>query len=172
MSENVNHDARLADYLGGEMAENDRARFERRLKDNPALAAEVDGLRRTLDAMRSIGAEAPRPVQAFDRPWRRWTGAVLRYAAVIGITFTVGYVSGGSRLADRHDGIVMQTPPSPQPPDRTSSGNDLPSPRWLERAAELYVSRRGSTGFGRSLVALAHAARPETDGHPAVTSPE
>jgi len=171
-------DELLAGYLGGELTSQDGARFESMLADDPELAADVAGLRRTIEAMRSLDAPGsvraagsgrasgsgrgtmPAPVM---RPLRMWWGAVVRYAAVIGLAFAAGYFMRGGAGPEAQTGI-----PAARPAEGADSDIALPAPpeagEWLQRAAEVYVNRPGGSSFARSLVAIAKAG--EKDAKP------
>ena len=49
-------DEMLAGYLGDELNEAQRERFESMMADDPELAGEVESLRRTIEAMRALDA--------------------------------------------------------------------------------------------------------------------
>ena len=141
--ERQHDDERLAAYLGGEMSEDDRRRFEAAMGENPALADEVRGLRRALEAMRSLDdrtvSEAPRP-----RVVVKWGGAVLRYAAIIGLAFAAGYfLRGGDVDSSQSQTAIEQASPSEDD--------------WFQRAAERYVTGPRGPSFARSLVAIAES---------------
>ncbi|UCD75444.1 MAG: hypothetical protein JSV91_00710 [Phycisphaerales bacterium] len=160
---NPDHHDQLAAYLGDEMDEESRIRFETAMSKDPGLAAEAASLRGALEAMRSLPAEpGPAVVQiapaAGDRlhSWGGWGGAVLKYAAVIAAAFFIGYSVRGP-ASERSAAVVA-------PPDLTDWTDPAVmqartlSP-WQERAAQAYVRHEGGSTFGRSLVVLAHAIR-------------
>jgi anti-sigma factor RsiW len=161
----VERDELLAGYLGGELTAEDRARFESMMADDPALAADVAGLRRTIQAMRSLdapgsgrapgSADGAAPTSVM-RPLRMWWGAVVRYAAVIGLAFAAGYFMRGGAGPEAQTGI-----PAARPDERADSDIALPvrpeAGEWLQRAAEVYVNHPGGSSFARSLVAIAEA---------------
>ena len=97
------------------------------------------------------------------RPLRAWAGAVLRYAAAIGLAFAAGYfMRGGAGQEALTDASVTR------PTERADSDIALPMPPeagdWLQRAAEVYVNRPRGSSFARSLVAIAEAG--EEDAKP------
>jgi anti-sigma factor RsiW len=169
-------DELMANYLGDELNESDRARFEAMMAEDADLAAEAAALRGTIDRMRALDtpgsapapgmADAPEPGHAppkvgvaspssMARPLRAWGSAVLRYAAVIGLAFVIGYVMGGrgSNEAGRRQAgppAVSDAGPVPAPARRETDD-------WLQRVAEVYVNRPGGSSFARSLVAIAKA---------------
>lgn len=168
-------DELLAGYLGDELNEAERARFESMMAGDPELAAEAESLRRTIQAMRSLDApgsgRAPgsrrlagggdgSPPASVTSPLRVWIGAVVRYAAAIGLAFAAGYFMRGgggqealpeasaSRPAERADSDIARSVPPP-------------AGEWLQSAAEVYVSRPRGSSFARSLVAIAEAGEKE-----------
>ena len=81
----ADHHDQLAAYLGDEMDEESKARFEAVMEEDPALAAEVASLRDALEAMRSLSDEAaPAVVQVVPGAGRRlsifWILEVFSYA--------------------------------------------------------------------------------------------
>ena len=89
-----------------------------------------------------------------------WTGAVLRYAAVIGLAFAAGYFMRG---AGGQEALIDAS--ASRPADDGGGGIALPVEReagdWLQRAAEVYVNRPRGSSFARSLVAIAEAGERE-----------
>jgi len=159
----------LADYLGGELDESQKQQFEAYLTGDPALAAEVDSLRRTLAAMRAIDepvtapvpwdgtpparTDDPRASGADDRTvWKHGRMAVLlRYAAIIVFAFGAGFLANAGA---RGPGVTTPSSvvePAPKNQDRAR--------QWETRIAVAYAKQPGRSGLARSLVALARAAR-------------
>jgi anti-sigma factor RsiW len=143
----------LADYLGGELDEQQRATVEQRLAGDPALAQEVASLRGALDALRALDEPSATPAALAEVPAA--TGhrpaAVLRYAAAILIAFAIGYV-----VRDRRPGAPVE------PPLAGASGGSttaVVNGGWRQDAAEAYVRYSREPGLARSLMALAHAQR-------------
>jgi anti-sigma factor RsiW len=175
----IDRDELLAGYLGDELNEADRARFEAMMADDADLAAEAAALRRTIEAMRALDAAAPgmgdapllghapgigpappkagvTPATPLARPLRVWGGAVIRYAAVIGLAFAAGYVMRGGETPPALTGSSTA-----RPIDDAGGEAPLPAERaagqWLRRAGEVYLNRPGGSSFARSLVAIAEA---------------
>jgi hypothetical protein len=177
----------LAGYLGDELNEAERASFESMMAGDPELAGEVESLRRTIESMRALDApgsglapgsgrargtghahgvgHAPpkagvTPSASVARPLRVWAGAVLRYATVIGLAFAAGYfMRGGEAREARPDALTAR--------EAADAGNEIARPvspeagEWLQRAAEIYVTRPRGSSFARSLVAIAEAGEEE-----------
>lgn len=141
----------LADYLGDELSPGDRQRFEQYLTSDPDFAAEVETLRRTLSAMRSLEVpgqwSAPGIPAARTRAFRAAT--LLRYAAVILLAFTGGFLVRG-----QSDIESEPAPPSVVEPERRPRQHDL-----QRRFASAYTRNADKSGLARSLVALAQATR-------------
>jgi hypothetical protein len=180
-----NRNELMAGYLGDELNEGDRARFEAMMADDADLASEVAALRNTIETMRALdspgsapapapgighapgtGHAAPKagvtPSPSLARPLRVWSAAVLRYAAVIGLAFVIGYVTGGQ--GDRGPGDASRPSAGPSPVSGAGSAPAAARPgtdEWLQRAAEVYVNRPGGSSFARSLVAIASAGEGE-----------
>ena len=171
MNEN-NRDELMAGYLGDELSEAERARFESMMADDPELAGEVKSLRRTIEAMRALDAPGSgrppgngrgTPPMLVGRPLRMWTGAVVRYAAVIGLAFAAGYLMRGGGGQEVPTDVAAARPAG-------GAGREIARPvmpeagEWLQRAAEVYVTRPRGSGFARSLIAVAKAG--EEDAKP------
>jgi anti-sigma factor RsiW len=73
-------DLLLADYLGGEMDPEARARFEKALHEDPGLAQEVAGFQATLATMHSLGKK--------EKKRKRH---LLGYAAAVLLAFAAGF---------------------------------------------------------------------------------
>jgi anti-sigma factor RsiW len=136
MSREEEHDLTdlLADYLGGEMDRSARAAFESRLADDPALAGDVGGLRRTLAALRSLDEGEAEPARVSPPSGRR--DAVWRYAAVIALAFLGGW------------GVRAMLNPAATP---EVNG------QWQERMLAAWNERPEASTLSRSLVALGRA---------------
>ena len=141
----------LVDYLGGEMDRSQRERFEEHLTNDPALAAEVEGLRRALAAMRSLDDPAAGPAvrEAAPRPRHGWTSALMRYAAIIVLAFGAGYLANSATTGPNEGGL-----PGIVRPVQNEAPRD-----WETRVAIAYAQQPGRSGLARSLVALACATR-------------
>jgi anti-sigma factor RsiW len=142
-------DDMLASYLGGELSDEQRRQFESTLADDPDLATHAAELKETLELLRSLPAAAPEP--ASPAPGR----TMLRYAAVIALTFVVGYLVGGSR----------QGPVDPVDPARRAD--------FETRLGDAYVKQTSDSGLTRTLLAIhAASARPsDPPPEPATDSP-
>ena len=145
----------LADYLGGELGEEQRAAVERRLAADPALAQEVASLRGALDALRALDEPSAAPAALDEAPAMAAAGrrpaAVLRYAAAILIAFAIGYV-----VRDRRPGAPVEPPLAG---GGSGSRTAVVVGDWRQDAAEAYVRSPRKSGLARSLMALAHAQR-------------
>ena len=143
----------LADYLGGELDDAPRQRFENYLAGDAELAAEVESLRGALAAMRALdmpGAAPAMPEKRADFS-RSAARTVLRYAAVIIFAFGAGYVTRNA-ASGPPDGIpsaIVQ--PGPKARDAAKS--------WETRVAIAYARQPGRSGLARALIALSHATR-------------
>ncbi len=141
----------LADYLGGELDDVRRREFEAHLAGDPDLAAEVDGLRRALAAMRALDASAATPTLTNTSPRTKLPRALtlLRYAAIIVFAFGAGYLT--RHLAKGHLDQVRSGVVQPRAQE--------PAENWETRVAVAYARQAGRSGLARSLVALAQATR-------------
>lgn len=154
-------DQLLADELGGELAPSRRQRLDELLANEPDLALELSGLRRALVAMRSLDvpgdlgpATARRSGAEPDTARRRQRLAVMRYAAVIVLSFLVGFGTRG---------------PWPGGPehDPTGGGSTLadatgqPVSDWELRFADVYQDHPSRSSLARSLIAVAQLTRPQ-----------
>lgn len=141
----------LADYLGDELDPARKAEFERALDNDPDLAAEVDSLRKTIRAMRSLDVPSvvPPALSPAHPPGAapRMLG-IMRYAASILIAFTLGALVRDVAMA-----------PDSAPPSRVIT-IDEPGPGAVERKlAAAYNHNAAKSGLARSLLAVAHATR-------------
>ncbi len=139
----------LADYLGGELDDARRRRFENYLAGDPELAAEVESLRGALAALRALDAPYAAEKQAGSS--RSPIPILLRYAAVIIFAFGAGYLarnvtSGPSDSAP--PGIVQ---PTPKARDAAKV--------WGTRVVTAYARQPGRSGLARALIALSRATR-------------
>ncbi|MFH0983583.1 MAG: hypothetical protein V2A79_18870 [Planctomycetota bacterium] len=141
----------LVDYLGGELDRAQTERFEAYLVSDPALAAEVEGLRRTLAAMRSLDepAGARSAQHAVPATRRRGLPVLLRYAALIVFAFGGGYLTH-----EVTSGAGDGAQPAMVRPGRDGAGA---ASEWETRMAVAYVDQPGRSGLARSLIALARA---------------
>lgn len=143
----------LADYLGDELSPQDRQRFEEYLDADREFAAEVASLRCALDEMRSLNVPGEDafavPPRAAAR--RSWSMVLLRYAAVILLAFTAGFLARGW-FSER----VGPSEPSPAIADL---GQPQHPAEWQMRFASAYIQNANKSGLARSLVSLAQATR-------------
>ncbi len=149
----------LADYLGGELDPRKRADFEQEMQDNPELTMEVASLQGALRDLRSLddGEVTARAAQSPEQTvttMRRGAYA-LRYAAMIGLAFFIGYVMRG-----------MEAQPTPLPPPVGSSEAGTQVEGRLDaqedfgtRFARNFLDQPGRSGFGRSPIAYSRTAR-------------
>ena len=142
----------LPEYLAGELDALTRERFETSLAQHADLAAEARSLCAAVDALRSIDAKPSRavPVRSI-RPNFAW--AVLRYAAVVALAFTIGFVVRGT--------AIMPSEPVQSLALTEIESADRAAPRTAveQRLIDGYTRAGGAgTSLGRSLIALAHAA--------------
>ena len=147
----------LADYLGGELDPRKLADFEREMQNDPGFATEVASLQGALHDLRSLGdgEETARAAQGHEQAvTTTFRGAsTLRYAAMIGLAFVVGYVLRG-----------MEAQQTPLPIESSEAGNQVDDQLdsqedFLTRLARHYLDQPGRSGFGRSLIAYARTAQ-------------
>ena len=147
----------LADYLGGELDPRKKAEFEQALRNDPELATEVASLQSALLALKSLddGEAAARVVHGHEQAVTTSSrgASALRYAAMIGLAFVVGYVLRG-----------MEAQPTPPPIERSEAGNQVDGQLdsredFPARLARNYLDQPGRSGFGRSLIAYARTAQ-------------
>lgn len=149
----------FADYIGGELAPPKRAELEREMQNVPELAMEVASLQSALHALRSLddGEETARATQGHEQTvtTSRRGASALRYAAMIGLAFVVGYVLRG-----------MEAQPLPLPllDSNSEAGRQVdnqPASQedFITRLALNYLDQAGRSGFGRSLIAYARTAQ-------------
>ena len=115
-------DDRVSAYLDDELSEDERARFESELEQNPELAAEVEATSSTKAALRALPPVEPRrnlvelgPAGASHKPnsgQRRWVASgvalVGAVAAVWLLMALVVFSGGGSALVPALDDLVGQ----------------------------------------------------------------
>ncbi len=147
----------LADYLGGELDPRKRAEFEREMQDDPELATEVASLQGALHDLRSLddGVKTARAGQGHEQVATTTIrgASALRYAAMIGLAFVVGYVLRG-----------MEAQPTPVPVGNSDVGTSIDGQPYSQddfgtRLARNYLDQPGRSGFGRSLIAYSRTAR-------------
>ena len=147
----------LADYLGGELDSRKKAEFEQAMRNDPELATEVASLQSALLALKSLddGEAAARVVHGHEQAVTTSSrgASALRYAAMIGLAFVVGYVLRG-----------MEAQPTPPPIERSEAGNQVDGQLdsredFPARLARNYLDQPGRSGFGRSLIAYARTAQ-------------
>lgn len=149
----------LADYLGGELDPRKRAEFERAMQNDPELAMEVTSLQSALDDLRLLdyGEEAVRTAQVQEQTVSssRRGVSTLRFAAMIGLAFVVGYVLRGMEPQPLLPPTQNGNPNAERQVDNQSpSQEDFPT-----RLARHYLDQPGRSGFGRSLIAYARTAQ-------------
>ena len=147
----------LADYLGGELDSRKKAEFEQAMRNDPELATEVASLQSALLALKSLDdwEAAARVVHGHEQAVTTSSrgASALRYAAMIGLAFVVGYVLRG-----------MEAQPTPPPIERSEAGNQVDGQLdsredFPARLARNYLDQPGRSGFGRSLIAYARTAQ-------------
>ena len=148
--------ALLADYLAAELPPAQKRQFEAHLASHPDFAAEVAGLQKTLEMMRSLDpsevVSAGQPAERGARPRTRRLTTVARYAAAILVGFGVGYAARG--LVRSHAGsaptpiAANDQPIAPNEPTPHDQQADRPS--WQVRFAEVYASHPGGSSLARS----------------------
>lgn len=140
----------LADYLGDELEPEQKRHFEAYLTADHELAAEVDALRGTLAALRSLDVPSAMGVAPDGRRLAGRRGAAaLRYAAVFVFAFGAGYLANS---------LASGGPQSPSPaPSESWSERDFGE--WESRVAAAYARHAGQSGLARSLVALAEVGQ-------------
>lgn len=138
----------LAEYLAGNMAAESRARFERLIESDPALAREAQELRAALQAIDDLapihvigGTESEH--QRGTAPAR--IGPALRLALAASIAFAIGF------------GLRGWTIPTPQPPSPGpgSVAITITSPRADAHVIEAFLTAPSDSDLARALVALA-----------------
>ncbi len=156
-------DQLLADELGGELDPSRRERLDGLLANDPDLALEVSGLRRALAAMRSLDAPGDlgpasgrRSGAEPDAARRRRRFAVMRYAAVIVLSFLVGFGTRGPR-----PGGNDADPTRGASPSSGATGGRRPSTDLELRFADAYQDHPSHSSLARSLIAVAHLTRPD-----------
>lgn len=135
--------AMLADYLGDELSAEQRQQFEAALVSDSEFAAEVDGLKQTLQTIRSLD----KPVVAMVKHDKAARPAImpslLRYAAVLVFAFVGGYLARGPQTVQPQ--LVQQ--------NNTSNVSD-----WQLKFAKRYSEHPSDSSLARSLVALARSS--------------
>jgi len=136
--------AMLADYLGDELAPEQRQQFEAALNDDPEFAVEVDGLKQTLQTIRSLDEPVVTKVTHDEAARPAIKTSLLRYAAVLVLAFIGGYLARGPQT-------TMQSQTTQQ--DKSSSVSD-----WQLKFAKRYSEHPSDSSLARSLVALARSS--------------
>ena len=144
---------KLADYLGDELQPEERRRFEEYAATDPSFAAEVESLRETLRAMRSLDESAGEASSGTTHgsarmAWAR-APALLRYAAIILLAFSAGYL-----VPDRSETPRDVSTATDVQPKRATDQTE-----WQMRLAMAYSNSSSRSGLARSLVALARATK-------------
>ncbi len=134
--------AMLADYLGDELSSEQRQQFEVALDADPEFAAEVDGLKQTLQTIRSLDEPVATNVKHDEATHRVVKPGLLRYAAILVFAFIGGYLSRGPQTVQPQ--IAQQ--------ENLSSVSD-----WQLKFAERYAEHSSDSSLARSLVALARS---------------
>lgn len=134
--------AMLADYLGDELSLEQRQQFEAALVSDPEFAAEVYGLKQTLQTMRSLDV----PVAAMEKQNYLVRTAImpslLRYAAVLVLAFIGGYLARGPQFEQ------LQV-------NRPAINNQSD---WQLKFAKQYLEHPSDSSLARSLIALARSS--------------
>ena len=144
----------LPEYLAGELDAAMRATLEASLVHHPDLAAEARSLSHAISVLRSFDESDSRVLRATSRSSAaRFTFTALRYAAVIAVAFTAGFVLRGQTSS------LPDPVQSPAFADIDSANRTVPHTAIEQRLVEGYARGSGAgTNLGRSLIALAHAA--------------
>lgn len=151
-------DAHLADYLGEELGEVERAAFEVHLGECPNCRGEVNALGGTIGALRalpSVSTEDARRQTAdlivMLRPSlvRRVMFSSLRAAALIGLGMTLGWVSFG-RGPDSSSSLSGGGAPQVMV-ERVATERGL-HPAWYKRGRQVASA---SSSFARHLAMIA-----------------
>jgi len=161
----MNHEeyvALLADYLGNELSDADRARFDAYLAENPAADAETRELRATLDELAELqtvslptAQVASRAAQPASRPAPtvRWLASLGKVAAILAFGVLLGRAT------------VTPTPVTPGAGPstgvsvagaRTPANTNPVHPGWIELAEKLDAYPES---MGASLRMLANLPR-------------
>ncbi|MCH8823808.1 MAG: hypothetical protein IH984_09910 [Planctomycetes bacterium] len=133
----------LADYLGDELNAEQRQQFEAALDIDPEFAAEVDGLRQTLQTIRSLDEPVVAIVKQDKAARPAIMPSLLRYAAVLVFAFVGGYLVRGPQTVQPQ--LVQQ--------NNTSNVSD-----WQLKFAKRYSEHPSDSSLARSLVALARSS--------------
>ena len=133
----------LADYLGDELSSEQRQQFEAALVSDPEFAVEVDGLKQTLQTIRSLDEPIDVVAAQDDAIRPAIMPGLIRYAAILVFAFIGGYLVRGSQFVQPQ--IVQQ--------DNLSSVSD-----WQLEFAKQYIEHPSDSSLARSLVALARSA--------------
>ena len=141
--------AMLADYLGDELSIEQRQQFEVALDADPEFAAEVDGLKQTLQTIRSLDEPVAAAKAKHDDVARRVVlPGLLRYAAVLAFAFIGGYLTRGPQTVQPQIGTQDNF-------EQTISPNVSD---WQLKFAKQYVEHPSDSSLARSLVALARSS--------------
>ena len=135
--------AMLADYLGDELNAEQRQQFEAALDTDAEFAAEVDGLRQTLQTIRSLDEPVVAIVKQDKAARPAIMPSLLRYAAVLVFAFVGGYLARGPQTVQPQ--LVQQ--------NNTSNVSD-----WQLEFAKQYIDHPSDSSLARSLVALARSS--------------
>ena len=140
--------AMLADYLGDELTSEQRQQFEAALVSDPEFAAEVDGLKQTLQTIRSLDEPIAVVVAQDDAIRPAIMPGLIRYAAILVFAFIGGYLAHGSQTEQLQ---VNQTDSVNQPANKSFSD-------WQLKFAKRYSEHPSDSSLARSLVALARSS--------------
>jgi len=152
-----------ADYLGDELANEERGLFQAHLEDCGACRARIEELTETLAELNdlrgvslAVAAERTRDLCVVRRrpAWRRVVASSLKAAALL----VFGVVLGRGSL-DQGEQIAAPAEPSPIA-STTKSGTGL-HPRWIELGREV---EDGRSSFTSRLLLLAPTADPAPQG--------
>ena len=149
---------KLADYLAGELDANALREFEALLAGDPARRRMADELGAALGAVRAavpgpeLAEQRTRGLSlagersgAADAPAWRILSALTRYAAVILLAFTFGFLARGwqgESAAVGSEQVVVAAEPSY-------------TMQFAERYAQVAHANPGASSFGRTLLAIA-----------------
>ena len=162
-----NHDevqVMMAEYLGGELDEAGRAKFETMMEGDEQLALEVKTLRAASDAIGSLDDEDAGPVAMISsKPASSaasFRGHALRYTAVIALAFLGGYIIRGLEPIPGPGGVEPEHAGGIETNAVDNSGDDSGGEENFEhRLTREYLNAPERTGLSRSLIAYARATR-------------
>lgn len=147
----------LADYLGNELDDAERRRFEEFLDANPQARAEVEALRRTLADVRCLEEETESRVAEWSGSREScragWFTTALRYAAVLAVGMGVGWLLKPAEVGPgKHETVE----PSPAPQVAVT---EPVHPDWIRAVATASRTHGQGSSFACHMAILAAMKR-------------